>query len=83
MRRGIPGLAFGLAGGVVALVAIFWRGERAVTVFVALATGGWRFQNGFDPALLLPAEAKCKEEPCDLQGFLRRERRDSNPRPPA
>jgi len=33
---GFPGLAFGLAGGVVALVAIFRRGERAVTVYVAL-----------------------------------------------
>jgi 4-hydroxybenzoate polyprenyltransferase len=33
---GIPGLVLGLAGGVVALVAIFRRGERAVTVFAAL-----------------------------------------------
>jgi hypothetical protein len=33
---GIPGLALGLAGGVVGLVAIFRRGERAVTVFAAL-----------------------------------------------
>jgi hypothetical protein len=33
---GVPGLAFGLAGGVVALVAIFRREERAVTVFAAL-----------------------------------------------
>ena len=32
---GVPGLAFGLAGGVVALVAIFRRGERALTVFTA------------------------------------------------
>ena len=33
---GIPGLAMGLAGGIVALVAIFRRGERALTVFAAL-----------------------------------------------
>jgi hypothetical protein len=33
---GVPGLAFGLAGGVLALVAIFRRGERALTVFAAL-----------------------------------------------
>lgn len=31
-----PGFAFGLAGGVVALVAIFRRGERAITVFAAI-----------------------------------------------
>jgi hypothetical protein len=30
------GLLCGLAGGIVALVAIFRRGERAVSVFVAL-----------------------------------------------
>src|SRR3990172_7589208 len=30
------GLACGLAGGVVALVAIFRHGERAITVFAAL-----------------------------------------------
>lgn len=33
---GFPGLAFGLAGGVVALVAILRRGERALTVYAAL-----------------------------------------------
>ncbi len=33
---GFPSLIFGLAGGIVALVAIFRRGERAVTVFAAL-----------------------------------------------
>jgi hypothetical protein len=33
---GIPGLAFGLAWGVLALVSIFQRGERALTVFAAL-----------------------------------------------
>lgn len=33
---GLPGLAFGMAGGIAALVAIFRRGERALTVFVAL-----------------------------------------------
>jgi hypothetical protein len=33
---GVPGLAFGLAGGVLALVAIFQRGERALTVFAVL-----------------------------------------------
>ena len=31
-----PGFACGLVGGVVALVAIFRRGERAITVFAAL-----------------------------------------------
>jgi len=31
-----PGFACGLAGGVVAMVAIFRRGERAITVFAAL-----------------------------------------------
>ena len=34
---GVPGLALGLAGGVVALVAVVRHGERAVTVFAALA----------------------------------------------
>lgn len=33
---GFPGFACGLAGGVVALVAIFRRGERAITVFAAI-----------------------------------------------
>jgi hypothetical protein len=33
---GIPGLALGLAGGVLALVAILRRGERALIVFAAL-----------------------------------------------
>jgi hypothetical protein len=33
---GVPGLAFGLAGGVLALVAIVRRGERALTVFAVL-----------------------------------------------
>ena len=33
---GVPGLAFGLAGGVLAIVAVFQRGERALTVFAAL-----------------------------------------------
>jgi len=33
---GFPGLACGLAGGVVALIAIFRHGERAITVFAAL-----------------------------------------------
>jgi hypothetical protein len=33
---GVPGLGFGLAGGVAALVAIIQRGERALTVFAAL-----------------------------------------------
>jgi hypothetical protein len=33
---GFPGLVFGLAGGVVAIVAIVRRGERAITVFAAL-----------------------------------------------
>ena len=33
---GFPSLAFGLAGGIVGLVAIFQRSERAVSVFVAL-----------------------------------------------
>ncbi len=33
---GFPGLACGLAGGIVALVAIVRDGERAVTVFAAL-----------------------------------------------
>ena len=33
---GVPGLAFGLAGGVLALVAIFRRGESALTVFAVL-----------------------------------------------
>lgn len=33
---GIPGLAFGFAGGVTGLLAIVRRGERAVTVFAAL-----------------------------------------------
>jgi hypothetical protein len=33
---GIPAFALGLAGGVVALLAIFRRGERAVAVFAAL-----------------------------------------------
>jgi hypothetical protein len=32
----VPGFACGLAGGVVALVAIVRRGERAITVFAAL-----------------------------------------------
>lgn len=32
---GFPGLACGLAGGVVALIAIRRRGERAVSVFLA------------------------------------------------
>jgi len=32
----MPGFACGLAGGVVAMVAIFRRGERAITVFAAL-----------------------------------------------
>ena len=32
----LPGFACGLAGGVVALVAIFRRGERAIAVFAAL-----------------------------------------------
>jgi hypothetical protein len=32
---GFPGLAFGLVGGVLALVVIFRRGERALTVFAA------------------------------------------------
>ncbi len=31
----VPGFVCGLAGGVVALVAIFRRGERAITVFAA------------------------------------------------
>jgi len=31
-----PGFALGLAGGVVALVAIFRRGERAITVLAAI-----------------------------------------------
>jgi hypothetical protein len=31
-----PGFALGLAGGVVGLVAIFRRGERAITVFAAI-----------------------------------------------
>lgn len=31
----LPGFACGLAGGLVALLAIFRRGERAITVFVA------------------------------------------------
>lgn len=31
-----PGFVFGLAGGVVALVAILRRGERAIAVFAAL-----------------------------------------------
>jgi hypothetical protein len=34
-----PGLLSGLAGGVVALVAIRRRGERAVAVFAAVAPG--------------------------------------------
>jgi hypothetical protein len=33
---GVPGLLFGLVGGVLALVAIARRGERSVTVFLAL-----------------------------------------------
>lgn len=33
---GFPGLVCGLAGGIVALVAIVRRGERSVTVFAAL-----------------------------------------------
>ena len=33
---GIPRLAFGLAGGVLAQVSIFQRGKRALTVFAAL-----------------------------------------------
>ena len=33
---GVPGLAFGLAGGVLALVAILRRRERALTVFAVL-----------------------------------------------
>jgi hypothetical protein len=33
---GVPGLALGLAGGVLALVAILRHGERALTVFAAL-----------------------------------------------
>ena len=33
---GLPGLACGLVGGVLALVAILRRGERALTVFAAL-----------------------------------------------
>jgi hypothetical protein len=33
---GFPALVLGLVGGVVALVAIFRRGERALTVFAAL-----------------------------------------------
>ncbi len=33
---GFPGLACGLAGGVVALIAIFRHGERAITVFATL-----------------------------------------------
>jgi hypothetical protein len=34
---GVPGLGFGLAGGVLALVAIFGRGEQGLTVFAAFA----------------------------------------------
>ena len=33
---GFPGVAFELAGGVVALIAIFRRGERALAVYAAL-----------------------------------------------
>jgi hypothetical protein len=33
---GVPGLAFGLAGGVLAIVAIVRHGERGMTVFAAL-----------------------------------------------
>jgi hypothetical protein len=33
---GVPGLLFGLVGGVLALVAIARHGERSVTVFLAL-----------------------------------------------
>jgi hypothetical protein len=32
----MPGFAFGLAGGIVALVGISRRGERAITVFAAI-----------------------------------------------
>ena len=35
-RLGVLGLALGLASGGAALIAIFRRGERAVTVFAAL-----------------------------------------------
>jgi hypothetical protein len=33
---GFPALALGVAGGIVALVAVFRRGERAVSVFAAV-----------------------------------------------
>jgi hypothetical protein len=33
---GFPGLALGLIGGVLALVAIFRRGERSMAVFASL-----------------------------------------------
>ena len=34
---GVPGLGFGLVGGVFAFVAIFRRGEQGLTVFAAFA----------------------------------------------
>ena len=37
----VPGFVCGLAGGILALVAIFRRGERAIAVYAAVVPLAW------------------------------------------